>query len=92
MESLEEITPERIRDLTQIEAKTLWDERNLLQGKIRQEMQMLVPKAFPPGKTPLINAEQPTKSHCSSCGSDDLMKMQRGYVFCRKCHYVGSPK
>jgi hypothetical protein len=90
MDPLEELTPEQIREMTPAVAKALWDERNMLQGRLRQEMQMLVPKAFPPG--PIINAEQPVKQHCSSCGGEDLMKMQRGYVFCRKCDYVGLPK
>ena len=96
MESLEELTPERVKGLTQAEARALFDERNALIGHIRQELQMLAPKAFPPGKPmPVIDADAENADRirvrlrdikCPSCGSKDIMPQKGKRIFCRKCN------
>ena len=97
MESLEELTQERIKDLSQVEARALYDERNLLQSRLRQEMQMLMPIAFPVGKIIDADAQRkeagfrkpvktPMVKKCPGCGSTDLMLQKGNRVFCRQCN------
>ena len=56
IEAFEELTEERIAGLSKEEAQELWNERNLLQGRIRHEMTLLRDKIWPDRK--VLDAEE----------------------------------
>ena len=101
IDALEELTPERVKDLTQAEAKALYDERKAVRHKMICEMEMLAPIAFPPKKpAPVIDADESQKGgvyrkassykpsggkKCPHCGSDNTMPLKGGRIFCRAC-------
>jgi ribosomal protein S27AE len=90
--SLEELTQEQIKDMTREMAQELWNERNILQGKIRHEMDLLRDKIWPDRKIldtdeiQRIKFETPVLRKCPHCGGNDLMPQKGKRFFCRTCN------
>ena len=85
MEALEELTPEHVKDLTREQAQDLWNARNVVQSRIRMEMELLREKIWPDaGKT---------KLECESCGSRNIRYRRNKTYFCLKCGFSsGDPR
>lgn len=77
MEALEELTRERVNDLSLEEAKVLFEEREILVSRVRSEMDLLRGKIWPAEK----------EERCERCGSTNLRFLARGGYFCRKCGF-----
>ena len=75
MEALEELTPEKVRNLTRAEARELYEERNLLIRRLQDEMELLRPIAWPP-----------EVSACPKC-KGKIKPMPRGGYFCIECGF-----
>jgi hypothetical protein len=76
MESLEELTPERVKDLSREEAQILYEERNSIIARLKTEMELLHKRIW----------EEPEGGKCPHCGGSDLMAQRGGRFFCRSCN------
>jgi ribosomal protein S27AE len=90
METLEEITPLQVKEMTREQARTMIEERTLMIQRLENEIDLLTPKACPPKKpAPIIDADKEQKKAvkaCPECGSTDIMPQKGNRVFCRQCN------
>ena len=79
MEALEELTPEKVKNLTKAEAKELYVERNHLITRLRAEMDLLRPMAWPPERF----------TQCPRCKGKKITSMPKGGYLCACGHRFG---
>ena len=77
MDALEELTETRIKELSPREAEELYNERNLLQSRLRKEMALLRQRFAP------IQVSQPK---CPCCAGKTV-PMGRGGWLCEECGF-----
>lgn len=81
MEALEELTVEKVKDLTMGEAQEMYEERKALISRIRTEMEILTEK-IQPGRPTVRQVLE-----CEKCTSKNIRYRTNGTYFCPKCGY-----
>ena len=85
---MEEITPLQVHEMTREQAQELWNERQMLIGRIRAEMDLLRGKIWP--GEPKIQGVTECQAHLDGgglCGSKNLRFRTNGTYFCGKCGF-----
>lgn len=81
MEAVEEITPVVVKDLTREQAQELLNDRQLLIGRLRVEIDLLTERIWP---------DKPSIKHtieCEICKSKNIRFRTNGTYFCPKCGF-----
>jgi len=71
-EALEELTPEQVKHLSKLEARELFDDRQILVNRLRKEMDLLKEVIWP----------VPKITTCEKCGSKNIHLRQNGTYWC----------